>query len=552
MIVTAKASLAPGTLAAAAAPTTVLLVSGVTLVCLGGSEAVSRVVGAAGPFTLLVVISGLVEMVFLTLMLCQASTGRVVPLAVMLGVATLPWTVGLLGTEVLVGRTVEALGTLEPSDARTLLAQGTGMAMAPRMLGAWTSAALLAGLGLGLGLTRNESELGIEKQHTPAGRTFGVIVAFVLATVAVVSALEAYRLFLPLMGLAQVPITGRAGFLEQAAEEILHLQPVRWGSVGSLAVLGGTLLLWMARGGPRGKEWMGSLILVASVTALFLLDGHPLRTAVTGARAAGLWPALPPAGFEALRTAQTSALPPRAAFATLEGLVPHGGPRLPWTASSETLASALSPSLSTAAPGALQPAGLAPEPVLPLQSDVRLAGPDLRHLIQASAQTGARSMALVGQHPDAVSPATLKHLEARLPLFALLAAQPGTLRLLFPSALPGPLALSWRARIEANTLLHLSPAAGGPALRVSLHSRPAEVPNVLAGAFVGLELSEEVSLKELGAAADVIALSGASAVVLFDSSPHKAAAPSLGDIEAQWPEPFHRVAEEPHRALETL
>ncbi|EAU62108.1 hypothetical protein, partial [Stigmatella aurantiaca] len=387
---------------------------------------------------------------------------------------------------------------------------------------------------------------------TPAGRTFGVIVALVLATVAVVSAMEAYRLFVPLMSLAQVPVTGRADFLEQAAGEILRLQPVRWGSMGLLAVLGGTLLLWMARGGPWGKEWMGSLILVASVSALFVLDGHPLRTAVAGARSAGLWPILPPAGFEALRTAQTASLPPRAAFATLEGLAPNGGPRLPWTASSETLASALSPSLYSAVPGALLPVGLAPEPVLPLQTDVRLAGDALRHLMEACAQTGARSVALVGQHPEAVGPATLKHLEAQLPLFALLAAQPGTLRLLFPSALPGPLALSWRARIEGNSLLHLSPAAGGPALSLSLHSRPAEVPNVLAGAFVGLELSEEVSLKELGAAADVIALSGASTVVLLDSSPHKAAAPSLDDIEAQWPEPFHRVAEEPHRAMETL
>ncbi|SEU38927.1 hypothetical protein [Stigmatella erecta] len=528
MIATARPSLAPGTLAAAAAPATVLLTSAVSLSLLGGAEAVSRVVSAAGPFTLLVVISGLVELGFLTLMLCQASTGRVVPLAVMLGVATLPWTVGLLGTEVLVGRTVEALGALEPSDARSLLARGTGMAMAPRMLGAWTSAALLLGLGLGLGLTRNESEPGLEGRDTPAGRTFGVIVAGVLAAVAAVSALEAYRLFVPLMGLAQVPLTGRADFLTQATEEVLRLRPVRWAGMGLLAVLGGTLLLWVARGRRRGKEWMGGLILVASVTALFVLDGHPLRTALDGARAAGLGPLLPPTGFEALRTPQMSPLPPGAAFATLEGLMAPAGARLPWTVSAPALASALSPSLAPAGAGTGLPVGLTPEPVLPLQADARLAGAALHHLLRASAQTGARSVAFVGRPPEAVRLTALQGLEARLPLFALLAAQSGTLRLLFPSALSGPLTLSWRARIEDHAVLHLSPLEGGPPLRVSLHSRPAEVPNVLAGAFVGLELSEDLSLKELGAAADVIALSGASPVVLLDTAPDQAAGPATG------------------------
>jgi hypothetical protein len=519
MIATARPSLAPGTLAAAAAPATVLLASAVSLSCLGGPEAVSRVLGAAGPFTLLVVISGLVELGFLTLMLCQASTGRVVPLAVMLGVATLPWTVGLLGTEVLVGRTVEALGALEPADARSLLARGTGMAMAPRMLGAWTSAALLVGLGLGLGLTRNESEPGQEGRDTPAGRTFGVIVAGVMAAVAAVSALEAYRLFVPLMGLAQVPVTGRADFLTLATDEVLRLRPVRGAGMGLLAVLGGTLLLWVARGKRRGKEWMGSLILVASITALFALDGHPLRTALEGARAAGLGPPLPPPDFEALRTAQTSPLPPGAAFATLAGLVSPGGKPLPWTASAPVLAGALSPSLALAGAGTGLPVGLTPEPVLPLQADARLAGAPLRHLLRASAQTGAHSVAFVGRPPEGVRPATLQGLEARLPLFALLAAQSGTLRLLFPSALSGPLELSWRAHVEDHAVLELTPVQGGPPLRVSLHSRPAEVPNVLAGAFVGLELSEDVSLKELGAAADVIALSGASPVVLLDTPP---------------------------------
>jgi hypothetical protein len=549
MIVTARPSIAPGTLVAAAAPAAAVLASTVLLSCLGGSEAVSRVVSAAGPFTLLVVISGLVELGFLTLMLCQASTGRVVPLAVMLGVATLPWTVGLLGTEAMVGRTVEALGALEASDARSLLARGTGMAMAPRMLGAWTSAALLAGLGLGLGLTRNESELGLEGQDTPAGRTFGVLVAGVLATAAAVSALEAYQLFGPLMGLARVPVTGRAEVLSQATDEVLRLRPVRWAGLGLLAVLGGTLLLWVARGRRQAREWMGSVILVASLTALFVLDGHPLRAALEGARAAGLGAPLPPAGFEALRTPQTSPLPPGAAFATLEGLVPRAGPALPWTASPATLASALAPSLAPAVPGAGLLAGLTPEPVLPLQADARLTGVALRQLFQASAQTGARSVALAGRYLEAGGPAPLKALEARMPLFALLAAQSGTLRLLFPSALPGPLALSWHAHVEGASVL-LSPLEGGSTLRVPLSSRPAEVPNVLAGAFVGLELSERLSLKELGAAADVIALSGASPVVLFGPPPGKAAAP--GDEEAPWPEPFHRLAEEPRRALETL
>lgn len=289
MLVHAKPSLGPGLLAAAVAPATVLgslaLLSG--WVGLGG---LTQLAEAAGPFAVLVLLTGLAELFFLTLMLCHTGSGRSVPLAVMLGMATLPWTLGLLGTEVLLGRALAVVPQLDALQARTTLATGTGQAMASRMLGAWTSAALLAGLGLGLGVARLVFPAGQPVQRFREGSLlFGGAVAGALALVAAVGALEAHHLFQLLTRLARAPLADRSLLLEGGLAEVTRLQPLRWGGMGLLAVLGVALFRWRARSGARqALEWVGSLALLAAVGALLLLDAHPLRFATQGARDAGL------------------------------------------------------------------------------------------------------------------------------------------------------------------------------------------------------------------------------------------------------------------------
>jgi hypothetical protein len=563
MLVTARPSVAPGVIAAAAAPMTILLSSWVLVAWADGSEELSRVMGAAGSFAPLVVLSGLVELTFLTVMVCHLCTGRVVPLAVMLGMATLPWTVGLLGSEVIVGRMVARLGELAASDAHNALALGVAEAMASRLVGAWTSAALLLGLGLALALARSSVESSALFSHSgyAASLLLGVLVALTLAITALVGALEAHDLYAWLTRLAQSPLSERVSLLGDAADAAGRLRPVRQAGVALLSGLGLMLLAWkLRRGVQQVRGWMGSAFLVAAVAALLMLDGHPLRAAFEGARAAGLGHTAFPAGFEALPTSQVSTPRPHAALATPEGLTPPRGAPFPWSTPAAVLGRSLSSALRAPLREATSPVGITPEPALPLLADARLSGLAVRRLIEASAHAGARSVEFVGQHPEAASPATLSRLEARSPLFALLAAQSGTLRLLLPSALSGPVTVSWRARFEGSALLHLSPVGGGSPLVLSLQASPAEVPEELAGTLVGLELSEDLSLGQLGAAANVLGLAGASPVVLLDTKA-RVTLPAGGGTDILEPSPtgeplppglLRRGAEDPSHAPRVL
>ncbi len=514
---------------------TVLLSSWLLVAWAGGPEELSRIMSTAGTFTSLVVISGLVELAFLTVMVCHTGNGRVVPLAVMLGMATLPWTVGLLGTETVIDRTFTAIAGLEAPDARTALALGVAEAMAARMLGAWMSMALLMGLGLGLAMTGASSDAPWRSapRGTTASLLFGIVVAFVLAALALVGAMEAHQLFTGLTRLVRAPLPEHVGLLSQVTEELAHLRPIRQACEALLLTLGGVLLVWQLRRATRpARGWMGSAFLVASVTALLVLDGHPLRLAELRARNAGLDAPSLPRDFQTLSTPRASTPRPLVAVATLEGLLPTVGSRLSWSAPARTLAEALSASLHSTSSTAPR-GGATPEPVLPLLVDARLSGASVRHLIQASALAGARSVELVGQQPHAASPATLEWFQSRQPLFSLLAARAGMLQLLLPAALPTPSSLSWRARLEKGGRLSLSPLQGGVPLTLSVQATLAEIPADLAGTFVGLELSDDVSLKELGAAAEVLALAGASAVALLEVD-SAVAGPAQGGTEILW------------------
>lgn len=551
MLVTARPSLAPGVFAATAAPLFVFLSSWLLVPWAGGSETLSPLVEASGTFGPLVIISGMVELAFLSMMLCHVSVGREVPITVLLGVATLPWTVGLLGTEVMVGRTVAELSTLDASDARTTLALGVGEAMASRVLGAWTSAALLGGLGLGLHLARASGEVTRVSRRGQGGLLFGGLTAFALAAIAVLGALEAYQLFGLLTHLEQVPVAERTQLLVRALDEVARLQPIRWASTGLLVALAlGSV--WQSRRHTQAEHgWAESGILLAAVAALLVLDGHPLRSALQGARAVGLVPLLVPEGFQPLRTPLASEPHALTARATPEGITLANGLYLPWSTPARALASTFTTALHSEDMEAA-PTGLTVEPRLSLLADARLSGPALERLIEASTHAGVHSVELVGQQPNAAAPPLMARLEERLPFFSLLAARPGTQRLLLPAALPSTTVPSWRAHFGKNGQLHLSPSQGGESLTLSLRASPAEVPVVLAGTFVGLELSRDVSLERLSAAVDVLGLAGASPVVVLGSAVRQAP-PALGGTKtALAPELLHSVAQAQLLALQAL
>ena len=432
--------------------------------------------------------------------------------------------------------------------------------MASRVLGAWTSAALLLGLGLGLQLAGTSGEVTLSSRRDHAmGLMFGGFTAFALAAIAVVGVLEAYQLFDLLTRLEQVPLAERSQLLVRATDEVARLQPVRWGSIGLLVALV-LASVWKSRRGAQAERWGAeSAILLAAVAALLVLDGHPLRSALQGARSVGLAPVLLPEGFQPLRTPRADEPHPLMARATPEGITLAGGLHLSWNTPARTLAGTFATALHPADTGAAAATGVTPEPQLSLLADARLSGPALQRLIEASTHAGVHSVQLVGHQPDAAEPTVLARLEQHFPFFSLLAARPGMLRLLLPSALPGNTAPSWSARFSGEAL-HLSQAQGGDSFTLSLHASPAEVPEVLAGTFVGLELSQDVSLKQLGAAVEVLGLAGASAVVMSGSVPRGAPLGLGGTKTLQsafrrgvpMPELLHRVAQTQLHALAAL
>ena len=280
MLVPIRLRLAPGLSVASVVPVTVFLWCFTLAPLMHGSEELARTVEAAGPFAAVVALALLVELPLLSLALASTAMERRVPLAVMLGLATLPWMLGLLGTEVLVDRAVAVLPHLDAVEAGLARALSTGQAMAPRLLGAWTSAALLLGLALGLALAR------MDPAHADAAggrrRARGLLLASgvcaALASVAVVGALEARHLFELLTALARSPESGRLELVTAGLEATARLRLLRWGCTAVLAVLG-LMLLARRSGGDRHSPlgWSARLVPAAAVAVLLVLDAHPVR-----------------------------------------------------------------------------------------------------------------------------------------------------------------------------------------------------------------------------------------------------------------------------------
>ncbi|RKH64773.1 hypothetical protein [Corallococcus llansteffanensis] len=263
---------------ALAVPATVCVLGCTLPMFLGGPPGLVSVVASAGPFALLVGLALVVEVPLLTWAAGSTLLGRAVPLAVMVGMATVPWTLGLLGTEVLLERMQAALPLVGAEDAGVALTAGMGKAMAPRLLGAWTSAVLLGSLSVALGVARF-SHASISR-GTRRGLLLGSLVSAALAGMALVGALEAHHLFTLLSRLSRAPGALRPDLMAEGMAQAARLRTVRWSCLGCLTVLAFTWLTYRAREARRAPtlEWAGSLVLTIAVVGLLVLDAHPLHT----------------------------------------------------------------------------------------------------------------------------------------------------------------------------------------------------------------------------------------------------------------------------------
>ncbi|RKH13709.1 hypothetical protein D7Y13_26470 [Corallococcus praedator] len=262
---------------ALAVPATVCVL-GCTLPVLLGGPGLLSVATSAGPFAVLVGLALLVEVPLLTWAAGSTLLGRAVPLAVMVGMATVPWTLGLLGTEVLLERMHAALPLVRAGDAGVALTAGMGKAMAPRLLGAWTSAVLLGSLAVALAVAR------FSRASLPRGTRRGLLLASLvsaaLAGMAAVGAMEAHHLFTLLSRLSRAPESLRPDLMAEGMAQAARLRTVRWSCLGCLSVLAFTWLRYRAREARRARtlEWAGGVVLTIAVGGLLVLDAHPLHT----------------------------------------------------------------------------------------------------------------------------------------------------------------------------------------------------------------------------------------------------------------------------------
>jgi hypothetical protein len=216
----------------------------------------------------------------LSTLLSRDCAGKHAPLGVLVGLATLPWLLGIAGTQEAMRKVLAALPEVGGRDALAMLATGTGEAMMTRLLGAWTSAALLSAVSVGLVLLHKHARRAGENSE----RMLGAALALVLATTALVAGLVAHLLVELLTPLATPTPGAHAELLAENTSGLAGLHEVRTALLGALSVLGLALVGWQFFPRPEAvARWAGSLTLVAIAATVLVLDTRPLQLAARGA-----------------------------------------------------------------------------------------------------------------------------------------------------------------------------------------------------------------------------------------------------------------------------
>ncbi|ATB30710.1 hypothetical protein [Melittangium boletus] len=276
MLVPFRLNSLPGLLLAALPPVAVAGFTFALLSYVGGSAQVWRMVGASGPYSLLMMVGVLGVTFVLSALLGMGPAGKHAPLVVLVGLATLPWMLGIAGSQEAMERMLPALPEGRHGEALAPWVAGTGEAMVTRLVGAWMSAALLGAVALGLVLLHKRASSGGEQ----AGRLLGAALGMALGGTALVVALEAHQLFELLTSLAARTPEVRAELIAQSTGTLAHLQELRAALMGLLAILALALVCWQFFLRPEAvSQWAGSLMLGALVAAVVVLDARPMQLA---------------------------------------------------------------------------------------------------------------------------------------------------------------------------------------------------------------------------------------------------------------------------------
>ncbi len=248
----------------------------------GGAGRVWAMADAAGPYSAMVVGAAVGLMCVLSLLLFTGPRTQPAPLVVLVGLALVPWLLGIAGTQDAMEKVLAALpgGGVDSRAALVALVSGTGTAMVTRLLGAWMSAALLGAVALGLVLQHWRTE----QETRESGRLLGAALGLTLAGIALLVAIEAYDLFELLTPLA-TPTPGLPGHITTVSAQLGNLYQLRSACLGALAVLALALVGWQFFLRPEAvSQWAGSLTLVVLAATALFLDTQPLRLDVPSSR----------------------------------------------------------------------------------------------------------------------------------------------------------------------------------------------------------------------------------------------------------------------------
>ncbi|PTL80047.1 hypothetical protein [Vitiosangium sp. GDMCC 1.1324] len=262
----------------------------------GGRAEAWRLADAAGPYSLLMAVAVLGVTLALSALLSMGTRWHS-PLVMLVGLATLPWLLGIAGTQEAMEKVLAALPDAGSGDALAVLVAGTGEAMVTRLVGAWMSAALLVAVAVGLAMRLERATLLGEG----TGRLLGAGLSLTLGGTALLVALEAHHLFERLTTLATQAPEARAEHVAAGTEKLMRLQELRSAMLGALVVLALALICWQLLLRPEAvTRWVGSLLLTALAAMVLVLDARPMQLAAEGAREADvshtLLPMLAPNG----------------------------------------------------------------------------------------------------------------------------------------------------------------------------------------------------------------------------------------------------------------
>jgi hypothetical protein len=446
----------------------------------------------------------------LALVLFFLSAGRNVPAVVPVVLALVPWLAGLSralkGTRSVIANVASGSQNEQCLD----LIYGAGEVVGVRMLGVWSSTALLLATAGALFMAR---EVSLGTSPAPGGlkaggRRLEAGVVALLALLCALATFESSELYQVLTGTAMVHEDYQTFVLFISSQELRAAQMAR------LAVLVGLVLAGLVLGGrlmrrPRKPAAVLTLApLVAVVAGILWADTRPMARMGEALEQVAQPPA-PLSGLRLLSWGKNEDFLRLDVVATARGLSRLGGTEVPWSAGDEALIDVLQ--VPAGSLGRQESIWAPPSLTLEVAVEAGIPVSELRRLLDLTTQMELPSLCLVGRRIPESEAARLSASLSGTPALLGQAAtalwsMPRATHVLLPPMLqvegfnPGS---TWVAELGAGHRVVLSKLSGGASETLALVlSGPDPKPNevVPQGTLLYLAVTEQASPEDVTSA----------------------------------------------------